>query len=1269
MAAQHFFTTSDIRAAYAGKRHKLHGLYLAFSISLVVGTLAHAQHAPFQLTTPNTPETIRINTQPSDSTREWIVVFDDRLPEKTALANRFESDLQRALNRHSGSLKASEAHVKALPLINGAVFSAPTRVLPELLDHSYIAYIDINHEVTLHPVSDAGTISTGYFGRNLTRVADGGIGVNIAIIDTGVDYTHPDLGGCLGATCKVIGGYDTVDDDPDPFDENGHGTHVAGIAAGTGLSNGVAQGAKILAYRALNAAGSGTFATTIEAIERAIADGAHIINMSLGSSSAPPGNPLNLAVREAVKQGVLVVASAGNNGPQWGTISSPGNEELALTVGAIRSDDMVAAFSSRGPSRINFALKPDVSAPGVDILSAVPGGGHLRLSGTSMAAPHVAGIAALYRERMPQSDVLAIKARIIQSARPLNQPLWHTGLGKASSDIAHSRQVAIHPASISVRVSKPETIDGTQIVEGSLRAWNFGDFATNARITWDVPAGVDLQMPQTVNLPSLGEIEIPYRILIDPNVVTYPTDSPPIFMGSIRIVAHADTVVIPILVARPSEIVFEFQSPPSIVVVHDRKGGFEFRGNPGRVFSMLTGAGSYDVWAIRDEDATKWVFEGVEVLGSTTLTVNETDAKNTLRYDLSDPNGVNVGACGYSREFLRHKPSKLALSYQYERSCAEVSELVIQNQISDISSHYLYEVSHVAYGAATAYEYLRYPFRFDGGITGNRLLRSGGTDFKPVRWHYVMPSGIESASFIRIYETIGGNIYTPPSWLKYAIVDPWYRTEYLTANPDRTFAPFHRQYDKIYAMEANQFDPDQDAVLLTTPSAALIQNDSLILGVAELPSARDVTVPYDGEPIVIGAGPDSWSPGSMTLTDQVLQIPTTNSWFLGWNREMRTGIVELEVLDERGQPVLGKSVKNGIPNLGSIKTEDWITIPVSNDYHSLHLTRSDTWLETRNQVTSVSVALNEISIQTAQNCIHRVAMIDPDGFVVQRTATSSGVHLVIESRNCDIVPDVTISDWKNQGSTRLSGSITYLDDRRITRFALPEGLPTGYVDVDVRLQFQGENLFRQTVSPALLLTNNQPVEVPPKAPSLTSPASRQFVFDNQVELKWNEVDGAYQYRVQLAMDADFAMVVEDSTVNVANTRFSVYGYGIQWYWRVSAKNDQGWGPWSLRRSFTTVIESTTMHETDVPHEWYLGQNFPNPFNPSTQIQFGIGAVEPVRLEIYSLTGQLVKSVDFGTLNAGSHSISVDLGRLASGLYLYQISTPSFRQSKKMTLIK
>jgi len=94
-----------------------------------------------------------------------------------------------------------------------------------------------------------------------------------------------------------------------------------------------------------------------------------------------------------------------------------------------------------------------------------------------------------------------------------------------------------------------------------------------------------------------------------------------------------------------------------------------------------------------------------------------------------------------------------------------------------------------------------------------------------------------------------------------------------------------------------------------------------------------------------------------------------------------------------------------------------------------------------------------------------------------------------------------------------------------------------------------------------------------------------------------------------------------------------------------------------------------LEEVEIPHEWALFQNYPNPFNPSTTISFSIGWTEQVRLDVFSIAGHKIKSIDMGVLKPGNHSLSIDLGRMASGLYLYQISTPSFRQARKMTLVK
>lgn len=166
-----------------------------------------------------------------------------------------------------------------------------------------------------------------------------GKGVNISILDTGVNYSHPDLGTCtqqefLQGDCKkVIEGYDFVNDNPNPMDNNGHGTHVASTAAGNGTLDGVAPGANLMAYKVLDSSGSGYTSWIIDGIERAVNDSADVISMSLGGTGNPD-DPLSKAVDTAVENGAVAVVAAGNSGPDYQTIGSPGTARKAITVGA-----------------------------------------------------------------------------------------------------------------------------------------------------------------------------------------------------------------------------------------------------------------------------------------------------------------------------------------------------------------------------------------------------------------------------------------------------------------------------------------------------------------------------------------------------------------------------------------------------------------------------------------------------------------------------------------------------------------------------------------------------------------------------------------------------------------------------------------------------------------------------------------------------------------------------------------------------------------------
>ncbi|OJF17173.1 MAG: thermitase [Bacillaceae bacterium G1] len=204
----------------------------------------------------------------------------------------------------------------------------------------------------------------------------------IAIIDTGVQYDHPDLSG------KVVRGYDFVDDDWDPYDNNGHGTHCAGIAAAVtnnarGIA-GMAPNATIYAVRVLDDSGAGTLDDVVGGIIHAVDKGADVINLSLASSFGA------ISLREAVdyawKKGVVVVAAAGNNGSFFP--SYPAYYSNAIAVAATDLDDTKPYWS-------NYGSWVDVAAPGVDIYSTFTDNSYVELSGTSMAAPHVAGLAAL----------------------------------------------------------------------------------------------------------------------------------------------------------------------------------------------------------------------------------------------------------------------------------------------------------------------------------------------------------------------------------------------------------------------------------------------------------------------------------------------------------------------------------------------------------------------------------------------------------------------------------------------------------------------------------------------------------------------------------------------------------------------------------------------------------------------------------------------------------------------------------------------------------
>ncbi len=253
-----------------------------------------------------------------------------------------------------------------------------------------------------------------------------GDGIDVAVLDTGIDRSHVDL--------NVSGGYSVFGDSP-YYDGDGHGTHVAGTIAAldnnTGVL-GVAPDANLYAVKVLDNNGSGSYSGIAQGIEWSIINGMDIINMSLGGPSS--SSILQQYSDLAYNNGILVVAAAGNSGNSWGwgdTVGYPAKYDSVIAVGAVDQNNNRASFSSHGPA-------VELAAPGVGVLSTVPGNGYSSLNGTSMASPHVAGVAAQVWEAKPHLSNVQLRSLLQQTAQNLgNSNYYGSGLVKSYQAITH----------------------------------------------------------------------------------------------------------------------------------------------------------------------------------------------------------------------------------------------------------------------------------------------------------------------------------------------------------------------------------------------------------------------------------------------------------------------------------------------------------------------------------------------------------------------------------------------------------------------------------------------------------------------------------------------------------------------------------------------------------------------------------------------------------------------------------------------------------------
>lgn len=335
------------------------------------------------------------------------------------------------------------------PFINALAVEVPDEKIANIRAHKRVAMIARDGFVSKLPIapSSDGLENISKYGEDFARICarrnirrmsvseklqfmeNQGFGTTIAVIDTGV-APHYDL---VKPYNRIIAFKDLINDRTEPYDDDGHGTHVAGIAAGNGYTAGsrhflcgTAPMAQIAAVKALDETGSGTTSDILAAMQWVAENkekyNIKVVNLSLGIGvdAENPIDPLVIGATALVARGVTVVTAAGNSGPEPCTVTSPGTSPLVITVGSCDERGRIAEFSGRGPT-LTGLHKPDLVAPGVDIVSldAKTCKGYLAQSGTSMSSPYVAGVAACMYSENPSLTPRQVKSLISKMLMPL----------------------------------------------------------------------------------------------------------------------------------------------------------------------------------------------------------------------------------------------------------------------------------------------------------------------------------------------------------------------------------------------------------------------------------------------------------------------------------------------------------------------------------------------------------------------------------------------------------------------------------------------------------------------------------------------------------------------------------------------------------------------------------------------------------------------------------------------------------------------------------
>ncbi|MFZ4620228.1 MAG: S8 family serine peptidase [Bacteroidota bacterium] len=644
-------------------------------------------------------------------------------------------------------------------VLNGFTISARREKITSIAAMPEVRSVFPDVNVSVTPVSQQSSTPVIPTGTSTATAK----GIRIGIIDTGIDYLHEAFGGAFGEGHTAAGGYDLVNNDPDPMDDNGHGSHVAGIISGRSSTiTGIAKDAELYIYKALDQNGNGSSSNVIAAIERAVKDSVKVLNLSLGTPSGSSDDPLSIAVNNAVQAGVVVVVAAGNTG-DYSSINSPGTAEFALTVGATDANS-IASFSSKGPETESYRIKPEVVAPGVSILSVKSGGGYVEMSGTSMATPYVTSLAAAMRELHPDWSAFQIRDAIISNTIDLGKPVFSQGHGKVNESVLNCTLFS-SPSDLSFGFNPPSASTWKQQRSITLynksttpKRYSFSSSTTNAAMKF-------IFTPAQTDIPANGSVTV--QIDLETNNLFLSNNSAfeSGYSGKIIAAGSSDSITVPFAFFKGPILQLHFNEVPWLVMVHNGSSYSKTFSPKVNSMSMIVKDGLYDV--VTSFYGSRYVVtERINVSGRSGIEINSSEAQFPVSFQPISENGSVIdlgkvgGTCSYL-EALVYQPAGYAVVGMGGGKTNSYSNR--PKYFSAMSKNYAYGYSITLQpNNLTSYTY---DVIVDSGITAERNFTFQPSELKHIDVKYTLDAGVQRAfpitwtNFIGKYSSLAVTFY------------------------------------------------------------------------------------------------------------------------------------------------------------------------------------------------------------------------------------------------------------------------------------------------------------------------------------------------------------------------------------------------------------------------------------------------------------------------------------------------------------------------------